>query len=136
MVLGARILNDVAGVNSYGYTDSARSTEGNAYDLYIQLVDESVDPASDGFWPSGRRYMPVSGASLQVTVGFIDDAKKIIRACTQPFAQDPSIWKLSVLSTDHWRGSADLKLKLTEGSVVTYGFVRLALSIEPTSLGF
>jgi hypothetical protein len=136
MLLSARMLNDVSSVNSYAYTDEVRSTEGNECDVYFQLVDASLDTSGEGFNPGGRRYVPEDGASLQVVVGFIDDAKKITRACTQPFDGDPSIWKLSVLSTDHWRGTADLTLRLTEGSKVTNGFVRLALAIEPTTLGY
>ncbi len=134
MKLSANILNDVGSVNSFVYTDTYRSTEGNACEVYFQLIDSTLNTATEGFSPPGRRYCPEEGATLQVTVGFIDDAKKIVRAATQPFS-DPSIWKLTILSSDHWRGSADLSLRLTEDDVITYGVVRGALSIEPTSLG-
>lgn len=136
MLLSARILCNVANVNRFDYDTTARFTEGNAFDVYFQLIDASQDRGQDGFYPSGRRYAPVSGAVLRVTLGFIDDEKKLDRAATQPYSNDPSIWKLSILSTDELRGGCDFILRLTEGAVITYGSVRQALSITPTSLGF
>ncbi len=136
MLLSGRLLNDVASANTYSYTDTARSSEGDATDIYFQLIDASLDRATDGFNPGGRRFMPAAGATLSVTLGFIDDEQKTTRACTQPFPLDPSIWKLALLSTDHLRGSADMLLRLTEGSRVTSGVIRGALSIDPNTLGF
>jgi hypothetical protein len=68
---------------------------------------------------------------LEITISSIDNAKKIIRFASQPYAQDPSIWALSLFSTDSLKGSADLMLKLTEGLVVTRGSVRQALAVDP-----
>jgi hypothetical protein len=136
MLLSARILNNVANVNVFSYDDTARFTEGDAPEIYFQLIDASLDRASDGFSPGGRRYMPAAGATLQITLGFIDDSKKVIRTAVQPFASDPSIWKLALLSTDQVRGTADLQLRLTEGSKVTSGVLRQAISVSTTSLGF
>jgi hypothetical protein len=136
MLLSARILNNVANVNVFSYDDTARFSEGDAPDIYFQLTDASLDRSADGFSPGGRRYMPTAGATLQVTLGFIDDTKKVVRAAVQPFPLDPSIWKLTLLTTDKVRGSADLQLKLTEGSKVTFGVLRQAISVDTQSLGF
>ncbi len=78
--------------------------------------------------------MPAVGALLSATINHLDDAKKVTRSCTQPFAQDPSIWKLQVLATDYVKGTLDLKLTLTEGVVVTHCNLRNIIRVKaPTS---
>lgn len=130
MLLSARFLNDVANVNSFEYADVAEFTEGDPASVYIQLIDASLDKAVEGFVPSGRRYVPASGATLQVTVESIDDSKEIVRSATQPFPNDGSIWKLDFLASDKIRGTANLRLRLTEGSVVRSGLVKSGLRIH------
>lgn len=131
MLLSARILNNVANINLFSYTDVMRFTEGDIPKIYLQLVDMGQDTALGGFSPPGKRYIPAVAATLQVTISSIDDAKKIIRFATQPYAQDPSIWCVTLFTTDVLRGSADIQLLLTEGTVITYGVVKQALAIEP-----
>lgn len=129
MLLSARFLNDVANVNSFEYADVAEFTEGDPASVYFQLIDASLDKSLDGFVPAGRRYVPAAGATLQVTVETIDDAKVITRQATQPFANDGSVWKLDFLASDKIRGTANLRLKLTEGSVTRTGLVKNGLRI-------
>lgn len=123
MILQARPLQDVGGVNSYRYGQNFEFTEGFSGILYFQLCDASKDTLGDGFRPAGRRYMPASGATLSVSIMNIDDAKVITRACTQPYPTDGSIWSVTIMDTDQIRGTASLKLVLTEGAVVTRGLV-------------
>lgn len=133
MLLSARMLKDVQNVNSFEPDTELNWTEGDSLDIYFQLVDSSLDRPEQGFYPSGRRYVPASGATLQCTVECIDGAKTVTRSATQPFAQDGSIWKLSILSSDPIRGNPQLRLKLTEGSKTTRGLVKLALRVYPKS---
>lgn len=133
MLLSARFLNDVANVNSFEYALVAEFTEGDPASVYFQLIDASLDKAIDGFVPSGRRYVPAAGATLQVTVESIDDAKEIVRLATQPFASDGSIWKVDFLATDKIRGTANMRLRLTEGAVVRTGLVKSGLRIHSTT---
>lgn len=133
MLLSARFLNDVANVNSFEYADEAQFTEGDPASVYFQLIDSSLDKPVQGFVPAGRRYMPPSGATLQCTVESLDNAKTIVRLATQPFANDPSIWKLDFLSSDKIRGTANILLKLTEGSVIRQGRIKDVLRIHSLS---
>lgn len=133
MLLGARFLNDVANVNSFEFADIAEFTEGDAASVYFQLIDASLDKASQNFKPSGRRYVPASGSTLQVIVESIDDSKTITRYATQPFSQDGSIWKLDFLSSDTIKGTANLRLKLTESGVLRTGVVKNGLRIYSAS---
>ncbi len=137
MLLGARILSGVASVNIFDYVDSARFTEGDVVDLYFQIVDLNVE--ANSYQVKGRRYMPSAVAAPLMTVSFgsIDDAKKINRVATQPFSQDPSIWKVSLLATDILRGTMDMRLTLTETvslgptvTKVTRGVVRQAIAAD------
>lgn len=131
MLLSARILRDCASVNSFEYADSAQFTKGDVVDVYFQLIDASLDTASENFIPPGRRYMPVAGATLIAVAENIDDAIKITRTVSQPFTNDPSIWKMSFFASDQIQGSANLRLTLTEGAKITKGLVKNAFRIQP-----
>lgn len=133
MLLSALMLKDVQSVNSYEPDTELSWTEGDSLDVYFQLIDASLDRATQGFWPEGRRYVPAAGATLSCVIENIDDGKKITRQAVQPFPNDGSIWRLSVLSSDTIRGTPQLRLTLTEGSKITRGLVRLALKIQPRS---
>lgn len=131
MLLSIRFLTNVGGVNDFTYNDGfVEFTEGEAPELYFQLIDTNKDKAAEGYKPSGRRYMPATGATLSVVIENIDTAKKITRLATQPFASDPSIWKLTIFSTDQIKGTATLRLTLVEGTKSTYGKAIAALRVQ------
>jgi hypothetical protein len=72
--------------------------------------------------------MPPATSILSATVDNINAARQVTRSCTNPFSNDLSIWKLSILSTDGIKGTSNLKLVLTEpGSVIKRGLVKNAL---------
>jgi len=125
------MLKDVQNVNSFEADTELNWTEGDTLDIYFQLVDLSLDRPDQGFMPSGRRYVPASGATLSCVLENLDDAKKLTRTATQPFAQDGSIWKLSILATDKVRGTPQLRITLTEGAKVTRGLAKLAIKVWP-----
>ena len=133
MLLSGRILTDVGGVNIFDYAESAQFTEGDAPSIYIQLIDVAKDQK---LTPPGRRYMPAAGALLEVTIGNVDTAKVVTRTASQPFSNDPSIWKIYLLTTDPVRGTVDVTLKLTEGAVITRGYMRSAIRALPQQRSF
>ncbi len=118
MILSCRFLIDVAGVNSFEITDTIEWFGGDVRNLDFQLVDISVDRAIQGFSPAGRRYMPAAGATMVVTLGSVNDANKVSRVATQPFATDSSIWRVPILATDPMKGTVSFKVTLTEGATV------------------
>jgi hypothetical protein len=109
-------LDDVSGVNSYRFATEVQTTAGDATDLYFQLFDASKNLTQHGFNPGGLRYCPAALATLQVTFKNIDTSKQFARFASQPFTQDPSIWKVSVLATDPVSGTVSMKFVLTEGT--------------------
>lgn len=130
MQLGARILRDVANVNTFRVAERAAFTEGDTINVYLQLIDKALDLPSEGYVPPYRRYVPAAGATLSVVLESLDMAKKVTRTCTQPFAQDPSIWMLSILNTDKVRGTVTMTLVLTESGRVTRGTLQPALDVH------
>jgi hypothetical protein len=132
MLLTARILDNVAGVNSYVPAQSVEFTEGDGPSIYLQLVDATKGRASGGFNPPGLRYMPASGSTLSVLFDNLDGAKQVTKTATQPFPLDPSIWKVQLTPTDTVRGTCSLRLTLTEpGPLVTRGSVDRAVRAYP-----
>lgn len=124
MLLSALYLVDVGSVNIFNYANEASFSAGDTTTVYFQLIDASVNKAADGWVPSGRRYMPAAGSTLSVTLVNIDDAKQITRFATQPFAQDSSIWALSILASDNiGAGTIEVHLSLSQAGVVTNGAV-------------
>ncbi len=130
MRLSVRMLDSVSGVNNFNYANSVGMTEGDSPTVYFQLIDASQDRADQGFVPSGRRYVPASGATVSVLFGNVDDARKVSKSATQPYAGDPSIWSITLLPTDTIRGTVNMVVTLTEGLKVTKGVLQQALSVE------
>ncbi len=110
MLLSARPLENVIGVNDYEVVSTISFVEGDVVSLFFQLIDLVKDRPEQGFIPAGRRYMPVIGATLQITFDNIDDAKIVIKVATQPFTQDASIWRVDVMATDTVKGTVNAKL--------------------------
>ena len=111
-------------------------SEGDAPAIFFQLIDLTLDRPEQGYSPSGRRYMPVASSTLSVVLDNLDNARKVTRAATQPFASDPSIWKIQLLTTDSVRGTVNLKLTLTEPGtpvVITHGYVPAAIRVDSGS---
>lgn len=131
MLLSARVLEDVSTVNNFKVAADIEWTEGDPVTFYIQLIDASVDTAKCGYNPPGRRYMPAAGATLTVVLENIDDSKEVTKTATNPFATDTSIWAISILSSNTIRGTPQMRLTLTEDTVVRRGVVKNAIRIHP-----
>lgn len=126
MLLSCRFLTDVAGVNTFQVISAAEMYAGDSQDLYIQLVDESVDRSDQGFSPRGRRYCPPAGTTLSVTFKNVDDAKVVPRAAVQAFPDlDASIWYVPILSSDPLAGTVSMSAVLTEpGRTLRFAFAK------------
>lgn len=130
MLLSARFLTQVSSVNAWNYADNAQWTQGDTVTVYLQLVDLTLDKAVQGFVPAGRRYVPASGATLTVTLANIDQAVQVTRFATQPYSNDGSIWKFTVLPSDAISGTCDVKLSLNESGVITAGVAKAGVLIN------
>lgn len=133
MLLSARMLENVASVNDFNYVDQVRFTQGDALFVYFQLVDLNKDVNNQ---PSGKRFMPASGATLSVEVNTINDATTLTKIATQPYANDTSIWRIQILAGDNIAGTFTMKLALTQSGVVTRGVVNNSISIVSQTQAF
>jgi hypothetical protein len=133
MLLSCRFLDNVCGANSFEYRPQLRFSEGDGPEIYIQLIDATLDRSEAGFNPGGRRYVPPTGAILQVTLDNINSANVVTRVATQPFPGDASIWKIQLLPTDKVVGTVALRLALTANGKTVSGKVMNALLVTPSS---
>ena len=138
MRLNAKILKNVANVNQWYYANEAAVQEGQANEIYIQLVDLDKTPGiekSSVLPDFPLRYISQGTVvALEATFPSIDDAEEIVIAGSQPFSDDKSIWQFS-LSNSQLPKSGNFKLKLTEDGVDRYILVRNAVSVELLSPG-
>lgn len=124
MVLSIRFLSDVGGVNNFQFATDLQIGAASPGFVYFQLIDASVNTAIKGWNPPGRRYMPAAGATLTVTFNNLDDSKVVTRVASQPFSQDPSIWRVQVLATDFPNtATVEMGISLNEAGAVSIGCV-------------
>lgn len=134
MLLSARILQNVSGVNDWEHADQLKFTEGDTLYVHFQLIDSNKDRQNQGFKPSGKRYIPATGATLQATIQNVNSAKTLVKTAVQPYSGDLSIWRIQLTSSDALSsGTFSVNLSLTESGVVTRGVIKNALSVEPQS---
>ena len=127
MLLGARLLENVADINHFEVTGNVTVRSGENNFLYIQLVDLNQNKEND---PSGLRFIP-QGSVNKVTVIFpsIDDNKEFSRIAVQPFTGDESIWRVEILDTDT-PSSGNLIILLEEDGKRSRALIEFALSVE------
>lgn len=125
MVLSLSFLQDVGGVNSFSYASNLQLGAKSATTLYFQLIDTSISvPLNAPFsgLQTGRRLMPAVGATVQLILNNLDNAKKLTRTASQPFVQDASIWSIPILNTDFLTGGTiEVQLLLNESGLITNG---------------
>lgn len=124
------MLDDVTSVNGFQFANQIWFTVGDSPTIYFQLIDDSKDRVDQGFVPAGRRFVPADGATLSVVFDSVDMSRQVTKVATQPYAQDPSIWSVTIVSTDTILGTVNMKLSLTEGTKVTSGFLLAALNVQ------
>lgn len=131
MLLSARILSNLANVNTYQVAEAVQFRQGDAVSVYLQLTDASVQDCQ-----GGRRYVPADGAVLQISILPLDCGAKIInRVADQPFDGDASIFNFQILPTDGLRGTQDLNFRLIEGNTVRTGVIRYGISAQALNSG-
>ena len=145
MRINAKILKNVANVNNWQYVSQANIQEGQANELYFQLVDLDIIPNNEdqsvSLPASPMRYIP-QGTAISVEITFPalrsegDDAgaEQFAVAASQPFSDDGSIWKISLTSSQLPK-SGSLTVKLTIDGVDKYFLVNNAISVDLLNVG-
>lgn len=133
MRLGIQLLNTDATLNDFDKKSFIEFSQGETVDIMFQLVN--LDK-------SGLRYMPAAGCTVFVEIprypeyyGTISNQRttadySIRRGAVQAFADDRSIWKLSLTSLDTSNMmSSNMKITVTEGSKKSIGLLSQALKV-------
>ena len=139
MRLNAKMLRNVASVNQFEYANQAYLAEGQVNEIYIQLVDLLKQPAIDkslALPDRPLRYMPQYTTSIAVEATFpsVDDNTTYAIAGTQPFADDKSIWKFT-LSSSQIPASGSFIIKITLDGADQSFLVNNAITVESTNVG-
>jgi hypothetical protein len=113
MVLVFKLLDEVKDVNSFVEVDRKRIVKGNATPVYFRLMQDKSDSEKDLL-----RFIPQAGATVTVKFNHIDSEKVLVRSATMPYADDRSIWKVDLLTTDSNIAHDDMHVTLTQGSSV------------------
>jgi hypothetical protein len=121
MRLSAKIIKNYVNVNSFDYDSQWNVRAGEANQLYFQLVDLDND---------GLRYMP-AGTPVGVSVTFpnLDTSLVVTAIATKPSALDPSIWMVSLSSTQV-PSTGNVKFEFTEATTIRRFSVLQGISVE------
>ena len=138
MRLSAKILKNISNINAWEYTSSAFIQEGQANDIYIQLVDlnRSVSPEKSSAFPEHPIRYISQATAVVVTAIFdsVDDALEFEIIGTQPFADDGSIFKFTLTSAQT-PSAGNLKIEISEDAAIKTFIVKGAISIDYLNIG-
>jgi len=138
MRLSAKMLKNVSNVNHFEYKSPAYVSEGNSNIIYFQIVDldKPVSPTIDtGTLPNyPLRHMPASGSTVMVIFDSLLDNAQFSIAAVQPFAQDASIWKVT-LSSAQLPKSGNFIFELTESGNTYHVVVKGGISVALNEVG-
>lgn len=100
-----KFLSDVCSVNQYTQVRELKFLQGNQQKVFFQLCKGDI------------RYIPqgVDSNSVVVSFGSLDEDKRIERTATQPYADDKSIWCVTIGAGD-CIGYDAMSVELTETS--------------------
>jgi len=140
MRLSAKILKNVNSVNSWQYASQCFMQEGQANELYIQLVDLDLStPVSPEKSPANPEH-PIRYISQATTVSIsakfdaLETDSQFSITGTQPFADDKSIFKFS-LTASQVPNSGNLLITLTEDGANKNFVIRSAVNVEVLNIG-
>ena len=114
MKLAIRPLIDVCGVNDFIPSVRIEGTVGDSFDFYFQLLDLEKNLEHHGWAPPGLRFVPGDGSMVTVNIWNCDSAKRFARQASNPFPQDTSIWKITLLDTDPLDSTVNFKVVLLD----------------------
>jgi hypothetical protein len=132
MRLSAKMLKNALSVNYYQYEDQVNIIEGQDNEFYFQLVNLDLmtyGKDSEALPDHPLRYMPASGATVTASFDSLFDENKFEKSATQPFPQDPSIWKIT-FAADELPRTGNFSITLNENGSIKKSSIRHAISVH------
>jgi hypothetical protein len=121
MKLSAKFLKNVANINNFEYANQWDIAEGSAHTLYFQIIDKHMNDL---------RYMSQAAVfSVSVTFLSINDDEEIVKTATRPFADDKSIFSIT-LNADEIPNSGAVKFSLTQDGAESKFKVEQAIVVD------
>ena len=129
MRLSAKPLKNVENLNTFQSSNEwivrQDGNSGEEQSVYFQLVDLDKD---------GIRYIPAAGAVVVVTFPELDETTAAVKTAVNPFADDRSIFRIDLLTTDVI-ASGNVKFQVTEGTKVKKFSVLSMVTVELLNAG-
>lgn len=101
-MLGFKFVENYYDINHFEVVETSTFTPTQDAYIFIQLVHVN-----------GLRYIPATGATVEVTFENIDTSHNVTRLAVGVNPEDRSLWKVSILSTDKI-ANGSMVVKLTE----------------------
>lgn len=129
MQLSSKLVKNLESVNSWAYTDSwtigRDGSSGEAATFAFQIVDLDRE---------GIRYVPSAQATLEIIFPSLNNETVLTKVASFPYADDRSLWTVSLLSTDLPQ-SGVVRFSLTDGGVTRRWSVTQALRVNKVNGG-
>jgi hypothetical protein len=121
MKFSVKFLKNVANVNTFQYTSQWNISEGYSHVLHFQITDKLKDDL---------RYLS-QATEMDVSVLFlsIDESTEITKTATQAFADDRSVWSIT-LEYDEVPNPGAIKVMITEDGVEKIFRVDHAITVD------
>lgn len=104
-MIGYRFIENYVNLNNFDVVDTKEFVPDQDSEIFFQTAMDT-----------GLRYLPASGATIEVTFEHIDSSKVVKRPATQVIpTDDRSIWKVQILPGETI-AAGSMKVVLTEGS--------------------
>lgn len=140
MRLSGKILKNVVDVNHFQQANQAYIAEGQPNDIYIQLIDldwstKATPEQSPAFVQYPIRYIS-QASSISVKAKFlnIDDDQEFEITATQPFADDKSIFKFA-LTSSQTPSAGNMIVTVTEDGVDKSFVITQAIQVDLLNKG-
>lgn len=125
MLLAIKMLDSAAtSLNNLAYVNQVYVYPESQVELLFQFVNAA----------NGQRYIPASGATVQVTIRSVNDAYTVVKPAITPFTEDRSIWRAVLTPADTLNlAGVNLEVELTEGASIRRIFQKSVLVVLPKS---
>lgn len=140
MRLSAKLLKNIVDINHWQHANQAHIAEGQPNDIYIQLVDLDWSTKSSPEQSAAYPQYPVRYISQATTIEVkalflsIDDNQEFEIVASQPFADDKSIYKFSLSSTQI-PNAGNMIIKVIEDGVEKSFVIKQAIQVDLLNLG-
>lgn len=129
MQLSVKMLNSSSSLNSLMYQNQTFVSSGETKTIYFQLIDLDMSNGN-----CSQRFIPTSAATVSVNFISLDIAKNISKIASNPFADDRSIWAITLNSSETASlAGVNMNVTVVDGSNIYKTVASSVLVVNPKS---